>query len=148
MTKHVVHYRLSDGEIVAQHIGISEQKTPAGCRALEIENSTGMLSYKTHCVSLQSKQVVERSAAQKSAIKATDTARFVSARVASELARTDYTQMPDYKIAPAQRATWALYRQALRDLSKNGLTGEQQLAAWPTSPDGRPAPVWPPDKSQ
>jgi hypothetical protein len=140
MMKHIVHYRLSDGEIVVQHIGLSEQKTPAGCAAIEIKNSSGVLS-SNYRVDPNSKQIVERDATEKAIIKAAEVAALVRARIAADLARTDHTQLPDYPISPAQRVAWATYRQALRDLSKKGLTGDQQLSEWPAAPDVRPAPA-------
>ena len=45
------------------------------------------------------------------------------------LASCDWTQVPD---APVDRAAWATYRQALRDLPSN--TTDPRNPAWPTPP--------------
>jgi len=43
------------------------------------------------------------------------------------LAACDWTQMLDSPLTDADKAAWATYRQALRDLPENG-------SAWPTEP--------------
>jgi hypothetical protein len=47
----------------------------------------------------------------------------------AQLARTDWTQLPD---APVDKAAWATYRQALRDLPAQG--GSADDAVFPTAP--------------
>jgi hypothetical protein len=47
----------------------------------------------------------------------------------AELARTDWTQLPD---VPADKAAWATYRQALRDLPAQG--GLADEAEFPNAP--------------
>ncbi len=47
----------------------------------------------------------------------------------AELARTDWTQVLD---SPADKAAWATYRQALRDLPAQG--GSADDAEFPTAP--------------
>jgi hypothetical protein len=47
----------------------------------------------------------------------------------SELARTDWTQIAD---SPADKAAWAVYRQALRDLPAQG--GLADDAEFPSAP--------------
>jgi len=47
----------------------------------------------------------------------------------SELGRTDWTQLPD---APVDKAAWATYRRALRDLPAQG--GLADDAVFPTAP--------------
>jgi hypothetical protein len=49
----------------------------------------------------------------------------------TELARTDWTQLPD---APVDKAAWANYRQALRDLPAQGGLAEE--AVIPSRPGG------------
>ena len=46
-----------------------------------------------------------------------------------ELARTDWTQVAD---APVDKAAWATYRQALRDLPAQG--GQAEAAIFPVAP--------------
>lgn len=47
----------------------------------------------------------------------------------AELARTDWTQVAD---SPVDKAAWATYRQALRDLPAQG--GKADDAEFPTAP--------------
>lgn len=47
----------------------------------------------------------------------------------SELARTDWTQLPD---APVDKQSWAEYRQALRDIPAQG--GKAEDAVLPVAP--------------
>jgi hypothetical protein len=47
----------------------------------------------------------------------------------AELAKTDFTQLPD---APVDKQAWAEYRQALRDLPAQG--GSAQEAVFPNKP--------------
>ncbi len=47
----------------------------------------------------------------------------------AELSKTDWTQLPD---APVDKAAWATYRQALRDLPAQG--GLAENAEFPTKP--------------
>lgn len=51
------------------------------------------------------------------------------------LADSDWTQTAD---APVDKAAWASYRQALRDLPAN--TPDPSNPAWPTKPGAYPAP--------
>lgn len=47
----------------------------------------------------------------------------------AELARTDWTQLTD---SPVDKAAWATYRQALRDLPIQG--GQAEAAVFPVAP--------------
>ena len=49
----------------------------------------------------------------------------------AQLNRTDWTQVAD---SPADKAAWAIYRQALRDLPAQGGTADQ--AIFPVQPGG------------
>lgn len=68
------------------------------------------------------------------AMSATEGLRLQSAAVSARrdarntlLAETDWTQLPDSPFTAPERAAWATYRQALRDLDMNGTT-------WPSAP--------------
>ncbi|MBN2740057.1 MAG: phage tail assembly chaperone [Rhodobacteraceae bacterium] len=56
-------------------------------------------------------------------------ARLVALRAKRDaaLAASDWTQIPDSPLTDVEKAAWAIYRQALRDLPEDG-------AAWPTAP--------------
>jgi|688.fasta_scaffold2400421_1 hypothetical protein len=47
------------------------------------------------------------------------------------LARTDWTQVPDSPLSPEKKQEWALYRQALRDLTESG---DVNNIVWPQEP--------------
>ena len=47
------------------------------------------------------------------------------------LYQSDWTQLPDTKLTDEQKATWATYRQALRDITKQT---DPLNIVWPTPP--------------
>lgn len=49
----------------------------------------------------------------------------------TKLAQTDWTQLPDNALTAEQRAAWATYRQALRDLPESG---DANNIVWPQEP--------------
>jgi len=65
---------------------------------------------------------------------ATDAAQATSVRQQRDdkLSKCDWTQVAD---APVDKAAWATYRQALRDLPKE--TGFPWDMTWPTDPNGK-----------
>jgi hypothetical protein len=50
-----------------------------------------------------------------------------------KLAMSDWTQLPDLPLNEEQKAAWAEYRQALRDIPNTGVF-EQNLIQWPQPP--------------
>jgi hypothetical protein len=53
------------------------------------------------------------------------------------LQNCDWTQLPDCQLSDAEKAEWATYRQALRDLPANYTdTDEASKVVWPDGPDG------------
>jgi hypothetical protein len=50
-----------------------------------------------------------------------------------KLAMSDWTQLPDSPLNEEQKAAWAEYRQALRDIPNTGVF-EQNLIQWPQPP--------------
>ncbi len=54
----------------------------------------------------------------------------VTTRRNDMLAASDWTQLPDVKIDAAIKESWAVYRQALRDISKQ--SGYPWMITWPT----------------
>lgn len=50
------------------------------------------------------------------------------------LRESDHTQFPDYPLNSADRAAWAAYRQALRDVPENAI--DPTAINWPTAPSG------------
>lgn len=55
----------------------------------------------------------------------------IRARRASLLTSSDWTQLPDCPLSDADRAAWASYRQALRDLTE---TEDLSAVVWPVPP--------------
>lgn len=68
---------------------------------------------------------------------------WIRGRRGFELAHSDWTQVSDAPLTAAQKADWAAYRQALRDLPSTfaGVTSENDIV-WPNRP-GAPAFVEP-----
>lgn len=133
--KHVIQYRLSDGEIVGRlRAPVSTELPPVipGCAAVEGPDDA---HENTHIVDLATGNVVEKTATQKAAAAAPKLVE-VQHLIVRELATTDMTQLPDFPITPAQRAAWTTYRQALRDLSKLPGGLPDMLQNWPARPDG------------
>lgn len=52
----------------------------------------------------------------------------------SLLAESDWTQMPDSPLTDAQKASWATYRQSLRDLPSHANWPFLLDTDWPTKP--------------
>lgn len=50
------------------------------------------------------------------------------------LAACDWTQLPDAPLTPEQRAAWADYRQALRDLPAHQAGAPLEQTTWPQEP--------------
>lgn len=57
-----------------------------------------------------------------------DTARGIRLTL---LNKTDWTQMPDSPLSESKRAEWAVYRQALRDITNQS---DPDNITWPTAP--------------
>jgi hypothetical protein len=144
--KHVLHYRLSDGEIV-RHVSCPEQSATENAKqisaehaAVAVEDLPTAFSMSTHRVDVASREIVAKTASERAATKTTMAARMLPVTIANELARTDKTQLPDYPVSAAERSAWRAYRQALRDLSKADIAPAQKIERWPAAPDGyRPA---------
>jgi hypothetical protein len=58
------------------------------------------------------------------------------ARRQAALAASDWTQMPDVEMGPAQAAAWRAYRKALRDVTDQ--PGFPDSIQWPEPPTERP----------
>lgn len=64
------------------------------------------------------------------------TVEEVGSVIAGCLMQSDVTQVPDFPISDADRQAWRLYRQALRDLSKQYKTAAAMIRAFPLDPNG------------
>ena len=51
-----------------------------------------------------------------------------------ELYTTDWTQIADCPLSESKKAEWAVYRQALRDLTSHSNWPELEEEDWPTQP--------------
>lgn len=65
---------------------------------------------------------------------ATEGAKWDAVRAKRDqlLTACDWTQMPDSPLGDAQKAEWATYRQALRDIPQDA--GDPVAVVWPTEP--------------
>lgn len=57
--------------------------------------------------------------------------RLVREERTKRLLESDWTQLPDSPLTPAQKSLWAVYRQALRDLPENVVWN---VTKWPNTP--------------
>jgi hypothetical protein len=88
----------------------------------------------THKVDLATRAIVEMTPDEK--YKAQLPAEHeVKAAIYRELETTDSLFAPGRPLENSE--AWLVYRQALRDLSKQGLSHLDQLRAWPQRPDQR-----------
>lgn len=137
--KHVVHFRLSDGSIVGKVSGPVDAKKPInnepGLGQVDYDGSREdflAVHWDTHKVDPKSGVVVEKTAEEKRRALLPAHGEIM-ALIDRELLMSDRTQLPDYPISDDMRKKWIVYRQALRDFSK------QKDAAWPLRPDGTSA---------
>lgn len=64
--------------------------------------------------------------------KLDDATHLALTRRSSELAASDWTQIPNNPLSPALQQQWATYRQALRDITEQ--PGYPLTIDWPTPP--------------
>lgn len=57
---------------------------------------------------------------------------FIRMHRNDKLAESDWTQSPDSPLTDSQKASWATYRQSLRDITDGATTLED--VTWPTKP--------------
>ena len=74
---------------------------------------------------------IDRLATENAPIKKAEEHRFARD---TRLASSDWTQMPDSALTDAQKASWATYRQALRDITTHANWPDLEEADWPTAP--------------
>jgi hypothetical protein len=136
-----VHYRQVDGEIVGWETGTLDP-TPIGegtaILYAQLERAPDPLAHKVDVATLE---IVEKSAAEKSAAVA-PTKRDLETAIFRTLQSTDHTMLPDRDdIAPQTLVAWKAYRKALRNLSKGNPapTPDAMVAAWPLDPNGNDA---------
>lgn len=76
-------------------------------------------------------QIAAEEAAKKAATKANRMKAFRSRRD-EKLAESDWTQPPDSPLSAEQKAAWAAYRQALRDVPETA--NADGWVTWPAKP--------------
>jgi hypothetical protein len=76
-------------------------------------------------------QIAADEAAKKTAIRASRLNGFRKRRD-EKLAQSDWTQMPDSPLSAEQKAAWAAYRQALRDVPATA--NDEGWVIWPSRP--------------
>ncbi len=129
-------YHRPDGTIAKIEL-TNSPTTMAGCSRLEVPIDRTLLARGAGLKRrVTGGAVVMRPASEIAALDEADARRDVEMAIARELRRTDRYMLLDYPLTDVDRVRWCAYRQALRDLSKRGLTPGQQLAAWPKAPDG------------
>lgn len=80
---------------------------------------------------LTPEQIAAEEAANKVEVRASRLRQFRKRRD-EKLAECDWTQMPDSPLSAEQKAAWAAYRQALRDVPATA--NDDGWVAWPKKP--------------
>jgi hypothetical protein len=128
----IVSFRKSDGEITgAYSAGSTSAKLPPGEEEVELKISAPP---DPRTQRICDGRLVWKTAAEKRLARLPTRAQ-VEGAIRAELSLTDFTQLPDTRFTPQERALWATYREALRDLSKIA-DPESMIRAWPVNPGG------------
>ncbi len=130
-----IHYFTATGEIAAWDTANRDNEETsymANCSLLKLDvpdvvNFMGHKVYKGELVEYTPDEIWQRSLPQDYEVKG---------RISIELDATDCWMVPDRPLKADVREAWQTYRQALRDLSKDYSTPVEQIANWPTRPDG------------
>lgn len=138
-----VYYIPDSGEIHSCTNGIATPISGLEIAEIEVPEGTAFTpDKKTQRVDIHTKQLVSKT--QEEIIFANEPESASVSDVlflrAMEFARTDPWMLPDRGLPEGVKAEWAIYRQALRDLTKdennNPRTARQMVLALPTPPDG------------
>ena len=113
-----VHFRPVDGEIFGWENNDNPQPLP-GCEiaTIEIGPDFKAVDPKLHKIDTVTLELADKTEAERR-ISLQPTEGEVKHLIYSVLRMTDEYMVPDRPLAAEQRAQWASYRQALRDLSK------------------------------
>lgn len=84
-------------------------------------------NYKQKRVDLDTLQIVDT-------IISPNIADYIRSKRANLLRSSDWTQMTDSPLGEEQKAAWAVYRQALRDMTDTQLVNTVEEIVWPTRP--------------
>lgn len=85
------------------------------------------LNYRQKRVDLDTLQIVDLVISQ-------DIAEYIRSKRANLLRNSDWTQMQDSPLSEEQKAAWAVYRQALRDMPDTQQVNSVEEIVWPTKP--------------
>lgn len=120
-------YELGSGRIVDTRTGDPDAFTPAKGQAVIV----GEFHWKTHRVDLGTGEAVEEAWAPPAPTREDAEAR-VRADRAQFLGACDWTQLLDAPLSDAERAAWAAYRTALRQIPEQ--KGFPDAVDWPLPP--------------
>ena len=130
-----VHYLLSDGSIIGWENSPEHCVEMAGVGSVSIPGLTSP-DYKTQKIDLASLDVIGMTS-QEIAIANSPRLEEVRGLVAVELSESDiFFSVPDFPMSETTKAAWLVYRQQLRDISKNDMTPSEMILRWPDRPDG------------
>jgi len=74
---------------------------------------------------------IDRLATENAPIKKAEEHRFTRDGLLTD---SDWTQIPDSPLTDAQKTSWGVYRQALRDITSHANWPNLEDADWPTKP--------------
>ena len=85
------------------------------------------LNYRQKRVDLDTLQIVDTTISP-------NIADYIRSKRANLLRNSDWTQMTDSPLSEEQKAAWAVYRQALRDMPDTVSVNTVEEIVWPTKP--------------
>lgn len=130
----VIHFHKVTGQISAWGTGDSDDSHLTDHRIVRLD--VPHIDPRLHRINVETDQLSEISAGE-IALADRPTVDEVQAAIVAQLQATDAFMMPDRPLSDPARAAWAVYRQALRDLSNRAaVTVADMLAAFPQRPDG------------
>lgn len=125
--KQITIFEVATGRVVSSRIVFNPADCDLQCGPGEAWVQ-GLIDGATHC--LPGGVLTPRPAAAIEAEAVAVAWQALRRQRAAALAACDWTQAPD---APVDRAAWAAYRQALRDLP--GVTTDPRAPTWPAIPE-------------
>lgn len=131
-----IHFRLSDGEIVGWGNADVEAAPGVVIAGIDVPEGQHIVPDRdTQKIDLKTRMIVDKTPEEQALARAPNAFEMKMA-IAQELAATDQFVMPHRPMAADERAAWTTYQQALRDLSKQGMTPIEMMNAWPMHPKG------------
>lgn len=131
-------YNVGNGKVVSTHHSLDGLALPVGCAAIEVDSSVGLSDalWVVDGVLMHSAPPSENHTFNYKALAwELDLPTFENRAIEGRhklLLASDWATLPDVNLTDAQKAEWATYRQALRDITDQ--PGYPLEVVWPTPP--------------